>query len=1030
MRIHRLEIQAFGPFAGREIVDFDKLGAQGLFLLNGSTGAGKTSVLDAIAYALYGRVPGARQGAQNQLRSHHAAEGVVPEVVCEFSAGGRRLEVRRSPEWMRPLKRGTGTTREQASTQLREKTAAGWEVKSARNDESAAEIQDLLGMNMAQFTKVVLLAQGDFAAFLRASAEERQVLLQKLFGTDVYKDLENRLATDSKTAQLAVAAGLGELAATEQLARGQAAPVLAANAAQVAEKNTTSNEPEASGGVEFNELHGSELFEILRVGLALGVDRAMKRAKEFEAESESLVNAVAEAESRSSRHKAFATAVAERERLEHLGQTALQWRHQQEQHHQAQVLAAVLATAKRTGSESERAQRRVAAATAIFDGNDIAGALLGQPAHAAEISDLERYDRELSTRLGTVDGALPDEARLLQKTADLIKGEKALAAALTHQDEQASSASAAKKRLSQVLQSQEKLRPVAQTMEHSSQDAAQAQVLVVAIEEHQRQNHKVSELAVAEANAREVALSAKERWLGAFNDRLNHVAGELAANLVDGEPCQVCGSKVHPAPSPLAGSGADLVRAEKVAKSAFEAAEGLAVTAGTQLAEAKNRLVVLAERGGESDLQETKDRVQRATLAHGQATEAASELAALSSEAVGLQIRIDQAQTEMLAATGQAASLGAGTAAVGEEIALLQEHLAVVRDGYESLLKRRTALVQAQIPGQELLGAVRNRATAEAAKEDAADALEQALADSAFDDVEAVQAALLTPAAAAALDKDIKGHARAVAVNADRLAMPEIIAAQVEVDANIGAPSGEVLAELAQGARHAQTKAREGALALGLALSAAEQLRNTAAAFQELERVVAPLREKARMLAGLSETVRGLGDNNLKMTLTSYVLAARLEQVAEAASTRLATMSDARYTLRHSDAKSGNKKSGLGLEVVDQWTGMSRDTATLSGGESFMASLALALGLSDVVQYESGGLDIETLFVDEGFGSLDEDSLEQVMEALESLRDGGRMVGLVSHVEQMKQRIPLHLHVNKGRHGSTLELRMAGAAAP
>ncbi|MDD0858676.1 SMC family ATPase [Arthrobacter alpinus] len=211
MRIHRLEIQAFGPFAGREIIDFDVLGAQGLFLLNGSTGAGKTSILDAIAYALYGQVPGSRAGSTGQLRSHHAADGVAPEVVCEFTAGGRRLEVQRSPEWMRPVKRGTGTTREQASTQLREKTDAGWEVKSTRNDEAASEIQQLLGMNMAQFTKVVLLAQGDFAAFLRATAAERQTLLQRLFGTDIYQDIEVRLAADSRVAQAAVAAGLGAL---------------------------------------------------------------------------------------------------------------------------------------------------------------------------------------------------------------------------------------------------------------------------------------------------------------------------------------------------------------------------------------------------------------------------------------------------------------------------------------------------------------------------------------------------------------------------------------------------------------------------------------------------------------------------------------------------------------------------------------------------------------------------------------------------------------------------------------------------
>ena len=151
-----------------------------------------------------------------------------PEVLCEFSAGGRRLEVTRSPEWMRPVKRGTGTTREQASTSCaKSRTAAGWPCRH-RNDEAASEIQGLLGMNMAQFTKVVLLAQGEFAAFLRADAKDRQELLQKLFGTEVYKDLENQLAATAREAQSGVAAGVAELAGLEQLARSQAAGLLPA----------------------------------------------------------------------------------------------------------------------------------------------------------------------------------------------------------------------------------------------------------------------------------------------------------------------------------------------------------------------------------------------------------------------------------------------------------------------------------------------------------------------------------------------------------------------------------------------------------------------------------------------------------------------------------------------------------------------------------------------------------------------------------------------------------------------------------
>lgn len=1043
MRIHRLEIQAFGPFAGRETVDFDALGAQGLFLLNGSTGAGKTSVLDAIAYALYGRVPGARQGAQNQLRSHHAAEGVGPEVLCEFSAGGRRLEVRRSPEWMRPVKRGTGTTREQASTQLREMTATGWEVKSTRNDEAAAEIQDLLGMSMAQFTKVVLLAQGDFAAFLRASAEERQVLLQKLFGTDIYKDLEIRLANDSRAAQAAVAAGIGELAAAEQLARSQAAAVLAADAKLQAEEaagavpeaageaaESAEPLPEAAGPVDLSELHGTELFSALSDGLARAVERATQRDGQFQTQSDALAEAVKEADSRSSRHKALAAAAAEQERLAGLAEQAQQWRHRQEQHHEAQVLAAVVAAAVKANRESEQAQTSAAAAAAAFDAHDIAAALLGKPAAEAGAADLERLDRELTTRLAAVDGALPDEARLGQKTAALAHNDKALVLALKQQEQQSAVVAADQTRLGEVQELQETLRQGAQNVDHTAKAAEQAALLVTAIEEHQGQSRQVDDLAVAESSAREHALDAKEGWLEAFNRRLSEAAGELAANLVDGEPCQVCGSTVHPAPSPLAGSGADLVRAEKAAKKAFDSADALANTARTEHSDAKNILAVLAGRGGGGGLQEARDDVELKQLAHSDAVEAAARLAALNAEAAALQTRMGQAQAEVLAATGQAASLEAGNAAMVQEIALLGEHLSVARDGFESLAARRTALSGARLPGEELLHAVRRRATAAAARDDAGTALERALADSVFADVEHVQEALLAPAAAAALDKDLKDHARAVAVNADRLAAPDILAAQAEVDANIGAPTAETLASLAQDARQALAQTREGALALGLARSAAEQLGTTGTAFAALDKSVAPLRDKARLLAGLAEAVRGGGDNKYKMTLTSYVLAARLEQVAEAASVRLATMSDARYTLRHSDAKSGNRKSGLGLEVVDQWTGISRDTATLSGGESFMASLSLALGLSDVVQYESGGLDIETLFVDEGFGSLDEQSLEQVMDALEGLRDGGRMVGLVSHVAEMKQRIPLHLHVHKGRNGSTLELRMAGAAAP
>ena len=1024
MKIHRLEIQAFGPFAGREVVDFDQLGSQGLFLLNGATGAGKTSVLDAIAYALYGRVPGARQGAQGQLRSHHAADGVAPLVLCEFSAGGRRLEVQRCPEWMRPLKRGTGTTKEQASTQLREKTAEGWQTKSTRNDEAAAEIQALLGMNMAQFTKVVLLAQGDFAAFLRATAEERQVLLQKLFGTDIYKDLEVRLANDAKDAQTQVATGLAELASTEQLARSQSAAVLADEDVQEVEDGQ-----QAEAGVDSADLHGVELFSRLHEQLAEVLQRAKQRAQESQHHLGEETEALQEAQSRRSRHTALASALSEKVRLAMLADQALQWRHKQVQHHGAEVLATVVGAAAKASAAAVLAHTRVNAAASDFDGNELAVEMLGNPGDAADQPALERLDRELTIQIGAVDGALPEEIRHEQKCTEHAKNEKALAVALDRQNKQSTAAESFTTHLTQQQERLEKLHQGGYNVEHAAQGVAQARQRVTAIEDYHLQRSVVKKLSTAHTQSREKALNAKETWLEAFNLRLSQAAGELAGTLVDGEPCQVCGSTVHPAPSPLAGTGADLVKAEKGAKRDFDASEALANAAATQLAEASNVLAVLAERGGDGERDQARDAVAHKTLVHRQATKAMAELTAVNTEVAALRNHIRTAQQDVLAATTLAASLRAGQEALVQEIAVLDKHLTQISSGYESLSSRRTALSRAQAASQALLHAVRYRGTALAAVEETAAELELALDNSVFDDARAVRAALLNQAEAAALDKDLKDYARAVAVNADRMAAADVVAAQKEVDANIAAPTAASLEALDKRVESAQTLAQARALELGMASSAEKQLSSTEKTFTALEGAVAPLRERAQLLTGLADAVRGLGDNKLKMTLSSYVLTARLEQVAEAASLRLGTMSDARYTLIHSDAKSGNKKSGLGLEVVDQWTGISRDTATLSGGESFMASLALALGLSDVVQYESGGLDSETLCIDEGFGSLKEHSLEQVIEAAEGWRDGGRVVGLVSHVAEMKQRIPLQLHVHKGRTGSTLELKMAGVTA-
>jgi exonuclease SbcC len=194
MRLHRLQVNAFGPFAGTEIVDFDQLSDSGLFLLHGPTGAGKSSVLDAVCFALYGRVPGARGTARPHLRSDHASDVARPEVRLELTLDGRRFEIVRTPEWHRPKKRGPGLTPEKSSVVLRERIRSQWQTVTTRADEAGHLLQDLIGMRLDQFTKVVLLPQGEFAAFLRADAESRRGLLEQLFATKRFSDVESWLA--------------------------------------------------------------------------------------------------------------------------------------------------------------------------------------------------------------------------------------------------------------------------------------------------------------------------------------------------------------------------------------------------------------------------------------------------------------------------------------------------------------------------------------------------------------------------------------------------------------------------------------------------------------------------------------------------------------------------------------------------------------------------------------------------------------------------------------------------------------------
>ena len=892
MRPHRLRVTAFGAFAGTEQIEFDDL--EGLFLLHGETGAGKTTLLDAIAFALYGRVPGERGGAR-RLRSDHASPRTATEVELEATIGGRRLRVTRRPEQTRPKRSGTGLTTEPASVRLAERSGSGtWDSKSTRIGEVDAEIEHLMGMSAAQFFQVVLLPQGDFARFLRADAKDKEALLQKLFGTDRFRRVEDWLADRRRATDKEVAAaeeGVNELVARITQAAGCAAP-----------------EPPAADGWQSAwaaELAASAASVATSAGSLVAVRKAHLEAR--------------------------------------LGE---------------QRLAGQLADRQRRRRDALRRK-----------------------------ADLEAATPEVSV-LGGEPTALRAAAQEKQARVGRLEALRAVAGQADAEDEAAAAARvSAAELLGDLDRAQEsaRLRRAARPAAEQARDLArEAAVALPAAREKANAGRRVAddcaafvaesarrvELREAHLTAREQSLTAQAEALRVRSARIDGMRAELAASMTDGSPCPVCGSLDHPDP-------VDATSFPPVGRDAEDAAFGLADDAASAADEAGRGVAAV-----DAVLGELARRLTNAGFAGdlGAGALSAGALSAAEAEAGEREAEAVRLGAAAARLTGLQGELDELDAAIGADKAWLTELAG----------QRAAALAEA--------AAAESRAGARRAE------LAAVLGDGGAGDLEGAIGAAADLAAALA----------GAAAVADLLADPDL-----GVALDPPAPVGETT-EAAEAAQQALAAAVD---AHGQARLRAEQLAELEPRLEAALGALRPLRERAGQIRHLADLANGTGGaNQYKMTLSSFVLAARLEEVAAAASERLLTMTAGRYSLVHSDARKGNTKAGLGLLACDAWTGIDRDTATLSGGETFLASLALALGLADVVTAESAGTRMEALFVDEGFGTLDEDTLDEVMNVLDGLRAGGRIVGIVSHVTELRQRIPAQVHVRKGRAGSHVEI--------
>ena len=1008
MRIHRMRLEGLGPYAQAQDVDFDRLNAAGLFLLDGPTGAGKSTVLAALCFALYGTVPGGRS-AESLVTTLREPGAVIPEVQVEFTVQGRRFEVVRSPKHERPRRRrsaaGGATVTTQATVSLRERVDGEWTAPLTRADEVGQQIAAVLHLDAEQFMQVVLLPQGQFAQFLTAKSDERRALLRRLFGTQRFDGVEEHLRVETARLDTAVAVD----ADVARTARAQLAEAL--HEALGPDWHAPEPSPDTDDRLlALAAERAGRAHEDARADLATAraaEQRARVTARELETRGRDLAAAEAWA-SRRRDHDAEAETAAARRRAVDAHERA------------GRVLAAAQrasAAADAAGTASEAVTEALAhvedeptaaawLAAARADGAADAPAsrqALGEAERAAEAVARAVRDRDRMRELEQ------EAAAAAERRAEIDRDRAALVESRPEREAAVAAHRAAVERGTERLGAREAVdRAVSEAAaRRTAAEAAAARAV------------EVETAARAHREAQERRSEAAERHVGLLRARYEQAASELAERLVPGEPCAVCGSPEHPAPAATADTAvteADVRDAEQ----ARTAADRAATDAETALRAAEQTLRTAREAAAGLAPEAAREALERAEAERAVLDQAAKDLAADRR-------RLTAAEKTLAGADETAAALAAEDGRLAEAAAHRAARLTELRDAVEAargdaetLDARRDQVTAARRVLAALAAAQDEDARARAVADETDQALTAALAEQHFDDVDAARAARLEETEAAARTAAVQEWHAERARLAELEASEPVRRGRALAEAGVEPPTEEQTRAAAEALAAAEAASSSRATAVGRLDSLVATVRRQSAALTEvLERSAGLIAEHTRV-RGLLDLVRGGGENLLKMPLTSYVLAGRLEEVAAAATERLLAMTDQRYSIEYSDAVGGRGNKGLELVIRDHYVDETRHPATLSGGETFMASLALALGLADTVQAEAGGIELDTLFVDEGFGSLDADTLDDVLDVVDTLRTGGRTVGLVSHVERMRQEIGVRLEVRKDRRGSSL----------
>ena len=1090
MKPVRLRISAFGPYAGEMELDMTKLGESGLYLITGDTGAGKTTIFDAITFALYGEASGENREPV-MLRSKYAEPSVPTEVELTFSCGDKIYTVRRNPEYERPAKRGGGTTLQRAEAEL--VFPDGRTVTRLKDVNQG--VREILGLDRNQFSQIAMIAQGDFMKLILADTRERQAIFREIFKTGYYRTLQEKLREESGRLRSLCE---GEKAGIAQYVDGIRWP-----------------EPEKAAG----ELPVEEVCALLEKVLEedlLAEREAERRDAELGRELEqvkSLLGQAAELErlrNLLAREEEKRRAAAEeltgcRERLEReTGRQA----EQGELERAAAALEAELPGYGRleklrldiSGAEDRlAAQRRQqeACRASARGAQAFLENLKGERErleHAGE--QLERLNREKGQleAEGKALGELNRDVaawlegrrnwRELEKT--WTDGESRRQGFRLRQGELGTALADLEERIKALEGVNAKKMELSGQLERELQRQGELEALERELREQEKRREEYGKAREAYRAAAGEADRLGERYQAMNRAFLDGQAGILAETLEAGKPCPVCGSLEHPRRAVRrteTPSEAALNRARESWERARSRAEEASRAAGSRLGAMESGETALAARlekitgdGGldgagervrrlgersaacqrelrtgilaaEQDMERRKsgeEERERLQLLQRDVQRQEEELAEQLAEVKNKSER-QRGQSELLLQkmAGQREALGlAGEGDISRLQEEIRRRIQMAAGRAEQLgqaiaeetarVSRREELSQ-RIPEaegdlrrkEEALGACASGIAAlESQKKELERQLLAAKADLRFGEIGQARAELQRLRTVIAGMKDALERARN-AWDACRTSLAECDGkiAQIKGQLERGA---EVDGEKAEKAREALEAERTGLETRRKLLfsrreangTALENIRRRSGRLEALEREWA-------MVQALSNTAGGNVSGREKIMLETYIQMTYFDRIIDRANTRFMIMSGGQYELKRRERAMNNQsQSGLELDVIDHYNGSERSVRTLSGGESFQASLSLALGLSDEIQSLAGGIRLESMFVDEGFGSLDESALEQAVQALAGLTEGNRLVGIISHVAELKERIDRQIVVTKERTGgSRAEIR-------